>query len=471
MGLRPLLNWRTNVYSRHHRKLRILFGVSDVALVALAFAAAYVTRRALPLLFPLEHDFEISGAASALLLSFSCVCWVLAGIGLNVYERLDSARPSVILRDSLRQASASLAALVVFQYFLRLDLSRLFVTGFAAGAWLFICVFRLVSARLSAWTRRRFGALHQVVLAGTGPRAESLLEELEAAEHYGVRVVARLGDRPAPAEIQRLLAGHVIDEFIFAVGGEVLPDLEDVFLLCDEEGVRTRIAVDFFPHVNSELYLDRFGHTPLLTFAAAPHDEIRLMLKRALDFVVAAVAIVVLAPVMLLIVIAIRLTSPGRVVFSQQRCGLNGRLFTFHKFRSMVVNAEELKADLAHLNEKEIAFKIKDDPRLTPIGGFLRKFSLDELPQLWNVLKGDMSIVGPRPAVPDEVEQYKRWQRRRMRMRPGLTCLWALNGRDKLDFESWMKLDLEYIDSWSLGLDWKIMIETIPRVLTGKGAN
>jgi exopolysaccharide biosynthesis polyprenyl glycosylphosphotransferase len=241
--------------------------------------------------------------------------------------------------------------------------------------------------------------------------------------------------------------------------------------MCDEEGVRTRVAVDFFPHVNSTVSLERFGETPLLTFSAAPYDEIRLLLKRMTDVAIAAAGLLVLAPWMAAIAILIRLTSPGPVIFRQVRCGLNGRLFLFYKFRSMVENAEELKKDLEHLNVRETVFKIPRDPRLTPIGRFLRKFSIDEWPQLWNVLRGDMSLVGPRPAVPGEVEQYKRWQRRRLRMRPGLTCLWAISGRDNVDFETWMKLDMQYIDNWSLALDWKILLRTIPRVLTGRGAN
>ena len=163
--------------------------------------------------------------------------------------------------------------------------------------------------------------------------------------------------------------------------------------------------------------------------------------------------------------------SRGPAIFRQERCGLSGRRFVCYKFRSMVANAEELKSSLSHLNRKEIAFKIPDDPRLTPIGRYLRRFSLDELPQLWNVIRGDMPLVCPRPAVPDEVERYQRWQRRRLRMRPGLTCLWALEGRDELDFEAWMRKDMEYIDNWSLALDWKILLLTIPRVLSVRGAN
>src|SRR5436305_12122942 len=263
----------------------------------------------------------------------------------------------------------------------------------------------------------------------------------------------------------------MIDEIVFAEVSERLADLEEVFMLCDEEGVRTRVAVDFFPHVNSKVHLDQLGSTPLLTFSAAPHDEIRLLVKRTTDIVLASAAMIALLPFMILIALLVRLTSRGPAIFRQERCGLNGRKFTFYKFRSMCYNAEELKAGIAHLSERETAIKIPNDPRLTPIGRYLRKFSIDEWPQLWNVLRGDMSLVGPRPAIPSEVDRYQRWQRRRLRMRPGLTCLWAISGRDAVDFETWMKMDMQYIDNWSLALDWKILLRTIPRVLTGRGAS
>jgi exopolysaccharide biosynthesis polyprenyl glycosylphosphotransferase len=273
------------------------------------------------------------------------------------------------------------------------------------------------------------------------------------------------------SELPWLLRNDVIDEILFAVDTKRLASLEEIFLLCDEEGVRTRVAVDFFPHVNSEIYLDTLGGAPLLTFSAAPHDEVRLLVKRSTDVVLACSGLILLAPFMLIVAMLIRITSRGPAIFRQVRCGLNGRRFVFYKFRSMCNNAEELKASLEHLNQKSTAFKIPKDPRLTPVGRWLRKFSIDEWPQLWNVLKGDMSLVGPRPAVPEEVERYQAWQRRRLRMRPGLTCLWALKGRDALDFETWMKMDMQYIDNWSLALDWNILLRTIPRVVIGKGAH
>ena len=470
------------MYSRHHRKVRALFALSDVLLTALAFEAAYQTRQRLGL----EHVFYITVPIKALLLGWSVLVWVAFGNWFNIYQRLDSAHFRVILRDTFRQCATGMMAVVMFQYGVRLDLSRLFIALFAIYAWVLLCLFRLRAGALVGLIRREFGASHYIMLVGLGERAMELARSLEASEAYGFRLLGFFADREeAPPEValkhiypvhplaklHELLRRHVIDEIIFAVESRQLAELEEVFLFCDEEGVRTRVAIDFFPHVNSDVYLDRLGTSPLLTFAAAPHDEMRLVLKRMTDVGLAAAALLLLSPLMLAVALLIRLTSPGPAIFRQIRCGLNGRRFVFYKFRSMCQNAEAMKAALAHLNQKDLAFKIPNDPRLTPIGRWLRKFSVDEWPQLWNVLKGDMSLVGPRPAIPEEVEQYKRWQRRRLRMRPGLTCLWALAGRDRLDFETWMKLDMQYIDNWSLALDWKIIVRTIPKVLTGKGAH
>lgn len=469
------------MYSRHRRKARFLFGLSDVLLAVLAFQAAYWTRSALPL----ERVFYFTLPVKALLLGFTALVWPAIGLWLGVYDKLEAGRPGVIVRDALRQSALGTAAVILFQYLLRLDVSRPFLVLLGAYGWLLICLFRLLASRFAPRLSREFGQAHYVLVVGTGERAARLAQTLEDAERYGVRLLGFIADsEEAPAalrlrrdypvyprsELPALLRRQVVDEVLFAVDPSRIPELEELFLECDEQGVRTRVLADFFPHVHSEMYLERLGALPLLTFSAAPHDEIRLMIKRAFDVVVAAVALILLAPIMAIVALLVRLTSPGPAIFRQIRCGLNGRRFVFYKFRSMCVNAEELKPQLVHLSRKSVAFKIPDDPRLTPIGRWLRKFSIDEWPQLWNVLKGDMSLVGPRPAVPEEVEQYKAWQRRRLRMRPGLTCLWALEGRDHLDFETWMKLDLEYIDNWSLGLDLKILLLTIPRVLTGKGA-
>jgi len=473
------------VFTRQHRRTRILFALTDLIFTALAFWAAYETRASLGIL---ERSFYLSPEVRALLLSWAGLTWVATGYWWLTYERLETASPLIILRDTLRQAAAFGAALILLQYVLRLDLSRPFVGIFTAYVFVLIAVARLQAPRLAAMLRREFAQPHYVLIVGLGDSALRVAGQLEAAATYGVRVAGFVADGSETgsmaeqelasrypihqlSEITQLLQQRVIDEILFAVDSRRLAELEEVFLLCDEEGVRTRVAVDFFPHVNSRVYLDRLGEAPLLTFSSTPNDEVRLLVKRLTDIFIAAIALIVLSPFLLLIAGLIRVTSPGPAIFKQIRCGLNGRRFVFYKFRSMCKDAEAMKAALAGHNEREIVFKIADDPRLTPLGKWLRKFSIDEWPQLWNVLIGDMSLVGPRPAVPEEVEQYKRWQRRRLRMRPGLTCLWAISGRDAIDFETWMKMDMQYIDQWSLALDWRIILRTIPGVITGRGAH
>ncbi len=455
-------------------------------LIALAFAAAYQTRMWLVGRAPVfGHEFFLTPVVITLLLGWCMVIWVALATWWDVYDRIDTAHPRIILGDALRQCLLGSASVVLFEFLLRLDLSRTFLGIFSLYSCVLLCLFRLNAGRLLGMVRRGFMAPHYVMIVGVGEAALRLAEQVEGAAEYGVQLTGFLADEgetlPAAvaarhpvrplSELPELLRQHVIDEIIFAVESGRLAQLEEMFLLCDEEGVRTRVAVDFFPHVNSKMYLDQLGASPLLTFSATPHDEIRLLMKRITDVAVAVPALLILSPLMLLIALFIRLTSPGPVIFRQKRCGLNGRTFVFYKFRSMCQDAEARRADVEHLNERQTVFKIRNDPRLTPIGGFLRKFSIDEWPQLWNVLKGDMSLVGPRPPLPEEVEKYERWQRRRLRMRPGLTCLWAVKGRDKVDFETWMRLDMQYIDTWSLGLDWKIMLRTIPQVLSGRGAH
>ncbi|HXB75674.1 MAG TPA: sugar transferase [Candidatus Acidoferrales bacterium] len=461
-----------------------MFGLSDVVLAAVAFEAAYHTR----VVLHLDHAFFLTVDKKALVLAFALFSWVGIGLWLDVYEKLDAGHPRVVIRDAARQCAYGALSLVVFEYVFRLDLSRFFLLLFAAYAWVLVLLFRLTAGRVVGVIRREFAAPHYVMVVGTGERAVRMAQALEQSSEYGIRLRGFLSETAAAGgaadihlrapykvlpigDLPAILREHVVDEIIFAVGSESLASLEHVFLLCDEEGVRTRVAVDFFPHVHSTVSLERFGSTPMLTFSAAPYDEIKLLVKRLTDVLIATAGLVVLAPFMALIAVLVRITSPGPAIFKQMRCGLNGRLFLFYKFRSMVQNAEHLKNSLEHLSTRETAFKIPDDPRLTAVGRYLRKFSIDEWPQLWNVLRGDMSLVGPRPAVPDEVEQYESWQRRRLRMRPGLTCLWAICGRDNVDFETWMKMDMQYIDNWSLALDWKIILRTIPHVLTGRGAN
>jgi exopolysaccharide biosynthesis polyprenyl glycosylphosphotransferase len=274
------------------------------------------------------------------------------------------------------------------------------------------------------------------------------------------------------ADIPRIIEHNVVDEMIF-VGNKPmdLTQLDEVLAVCNEQGIRTRVAVDVFPAKVSKVSMEFLEGVPLVTFSTTPDHALSLLVKRVIDVVMSVLALAVLMPLLLVVGLLVRLTSKGPMIYRQVRCGLYGRRFVLYKFRSMLEGAEDILWEIKHLNEMDgPVFKMRNDPRVTPLGRLLRKSSIDELPQLWNVLKGDMSLVGPRAPLPEEVKEYTPWQRRRLSVKPGITCLWQVSGRNEVDFHEWMKLDLHYIDNWSLLLDFKILLRTFPVVLLGKGA-
>jgi exopolysaccharide biosynthesis polyprenyl glycosylphosphotransferase len=280
------------------------------------------------------------------------------------------------------------------------------------------------------------------------------------------KILGRLGD------LATLLKTAVLDEVIFVVPRDRLPAIEGAVLDCEEQGVSARICMDLFATRIASVAVEDLDGIPLLALSTVPQDPFALATKRALDVVLSAIALAVLAPVFLAVAIAIRLDSPGPVLYRQRRVGMNGREFTLLKFRSMFVDAHARLEALRSRNEVSgPVFKMKDDPRVTRVGRFIRRTSLDELPQFWNVLRGEMSVVGPRPPIPAEVERYERRHLRRLSVKPGITCTWQVSGRSSIGFDRWMELDLSYIDNWSLWRDVKILARTIPAVLTGRGAH
>jgi exopolysaccharide biosynthesis polyprenyl glycosylphosphotransferase len=235
--------------------------------------------------------------------------------------------------------------------------------------------------------------------------------------------------------------------------------------------VPTCVLADFFSLRFSKKRMGVFQKRPAMIFSTTPDSSTALLMKDISDRVFALLGIILFSPVMLGISLLVKVTSKGPIFFRQERSGLNGKRFLMYKFRTMVENADQMKDSLQEKNEMDgPVFKITDDPRLTRLGKILRKTSLDELPQVFNVLKGEMALVGPRPPLPKEVSRYDLWQRRKLSMKPGLTCLWQISGRNDINFERWMKMDLEYIDNWSLWLDTKILFKTIPAVILGTGA-
>jgi len=325
-----------------------------------------------------------------------------------------------------------------------------------------------------------------VLIIGTGDRARELSEKLRAQGEWGIDIIghldpdpARVGSRvlDAPvigtvADIGRVLKDHVVDEVIIAIPRSMLSDAEIIAAACEEEGIQLRFMADVFNLEAARVRLIKLGKTPLLTMEPVFQDELKLLVKRCLDFVITLAAMPVVLPIIGVIAAAIKLDTPGAAFFVQQRVGFKKRIFSMIKFRSMHMDAEAQLSEVEHLNEAEgPIFKIADDPRVTRVGRFLRRTSLDELPQLFNVLRGEMSLVGPRPMSTRDVNLFDRGiQRKRFSVKPGITCLWQISGRSNLPFEKWLEMDLQYIENWSLFLDFKILLKTIPAVLFARGA-
>ena len=270
------------------------------------------------------------------------------------------------------------------------------------------------------------------------------------------------------------LKRYAVDEVLFTDTLANFAIVNELAQISIEEGVRVSLAADLFSLEIFRSDMSNFGGIPLLHYepSRGAADSSAQLVKRAIDLAVSGLGLVLLSPLLLVIAIGIKLSSPGPVFFRQKRVGLNGRKFTLYKFRSMVKDAARLRGGLSDLNEMDgPVFKIKDDPRVTAFGRWLRRYSIDELPQLFNVFIGDMSLVGPRPPLPSEVSAYQRKHRKRLSMRPGLTCTWQVSGRNDIpDFNRWAELDLEYIDNWSLLGDLKLLVRTVPAVLSGNGA-
>jgi exopolysaccharide biosynthesis polyprenyl glycosylphosphotransferase len=275
------------------------------------------------------------------------------------------------------------------------------------------------------------------------------------------------------AKLDSIMRQHAVDEVLVVLPPKHYgPLVEKIVSRCEQEGIIVRVRTEMFELQTAKAYADDLEGLPVLTIRSGPQDDWRLAAKRVIDALGSLALLVMLAPLFALVALLIKLDSRGPIFFTQERIGLNKRRFAMLKFRTMVSGAEEQQATLEELNEAEgPVFKIRNDPRITLIGKFLRRFSIDELPQLVNVLKGDMSLVGPRPLPVRDVERIDvASHKRRFSIKPGLTCLWQVNGRSNIGFEEWVRLDLQYIDQWSLGLDILILLKTIPAVFKGPGA-
>lgn len=475
----------------HAKRFTILLFISDLALSCAAFPFAYFTRLHLVKIFPEPLDRLLNPALYPMaeylwMVLLALILWAVAAYSLGLYRM--SIRPSDWEKVRIVLESAVLMGLFLgfLSFALRLNVSRplIFLLVFYQAALLSLSRL-LLKLRRKRRDRHSMSERH-ILIAGNGPKARHMGELISRYSEWGLSILGYVesnGEGAGSAEtngevlgtiaeIPRIVEENVVDEIIFVGSGpRDLGAFDEVLAFCKEQGIRTRVAADFFPAKVSKVSMEFLENIPVITFSTTPDHPLQLLLKRTMDIGLAALLLVALMPLLLILGFLVKITSRGPVIYRQVRCGLYGRRFTLYKFRSMRKGAEDVLWEIRHLNEMAgPVFKMRNDPRVTTLGRLLRKSSLDELPQLWNVLKGDMSLVGPRAPLPEEVKEYTRWQRRRLSVKPGITCLWQVSGRNEVDFHEWMKLDLQYIDNWSLLLDLKILLRTFPVVVLGKGA-
>jgi exopolysaccharide biosynthesis polyprenyl glycosylphosphotransferase len=428
-------------------------------------------------------DWQRIGIDPALFAALYAAGW-LALLWLNGLYRLRShwsLRADV--QALLRSTALLLIVTVLILFVLQLEgVSRSILIGlFAAQAGVAIAS-RVVIRRLFAWLRGRGHSARYMLVAGANEQAQDFADRVERHPELGLRVIGHLRaadedggsvNRPVLGsldDIEDVLHEHVVDEVAICLPVAAWDLAEPVTRLCEGEGKVVRIPGDGRGPSVPGGTAEEFDGIPVQSLVYGPDRALSLAAKRGLDICLAAAGLVLLSPVMLLVGLWIRRTDGAPAFFRQQRVGLHGRRFELLKFRTMVPDAEDLLSELEEANEVSgRAFKVTDDPRLTRTGTFLRRTSLDELPQLWNVLRGEMSLVGPRPPLPREVEGYDVWHRRRLSMKPGITGLWQVSARREPEFDRWVEMDLDYIDRWSLWLDLKIIARTLPAVIAMQG--
>ena len=471
--------------STRAKQTAYLLAFAEGMLLSLAFSCAFATRALIPLP-ALGDGTGIDLNVHVWMLTIGIPLYWLLAWGHNLYEPASIRRRSSML-VSMGAVFTYLAAILGLAIFLfqAKAFSRAVFFLFLVFGILFVVINRLALAAVARRTGADAADQRNVLIVGTGPEAVEVRTKLAVQRELAMRVVGHLtGPSPAPmavdtgeilgslSDLKRIVEERVVDDVVFAIPVAESLGCQREIGWCEEVGVTVHLRVDLVRALFVRLSPTDLDGTPMLTISATPRQPVALLVKRSLDLLGTALALVVLSPGFALTALLVKATSPGPVLFRQTRVGLNGRTFTLYKFRSMYRDAEARKPALADRNEMSgPVFKIKYDPRITPVGKWIRRFSIDELPQLWNVLRGDMSLVGPRPPIPEEVRKYERWQRRRLSMKPGITCLWQVSGRNGIDFEDWMKLDLAYIDTWSLRLDAVILLRTVPVVLTARGAH
>jgi exopolysaccharide biosynthesis polyprenyl glycosylphosphotransferase len=425
--------------------------------------------------------------SNAVLCGSLLIAWHFSFKALGLYQSYRLRKIQDAFSDVVKGVTACAIALLVAAQLggwktITLATVVLFcITGIA-----FVSALRTIVYRTSRSFRRRGVNIKSLLVIGGGPRAQQTVRRISSRSELGYKIIGFVDSAPfggrstsdlrwlgSLEDLSRIIDENIVDEAIIALPiKSQYVEIKSSIDCLEEQGIEVHLVSDFFSQKLARVRSTDFFGMPLLSFASTPPFCWKVEVKRIIDLVISAALLLAGTPVLILAAIAVKLESKGPVFFVQERMGHNKRRFRMFKFRTMVQNAESLMKDIEHLNEKDgPIFKITDDPRITRVGKFLRKFSIDELPQLINVLLGDMSLVGPRPlSIRDALKLEISSQKRRFSVRPGLTCLWQISGRSNLSFQQWVDLDLQYIDTWSLKLDCQILFKTIPAVLTGHGA-
>jgi exopolysaccharide biosynthesis polyprenyl glycosylphosphotransferase len=475
------------VFDRYRRYLSAAVAVSDVLLINLAFAIAYWLR------YGLQWFASVDEANLVPYSVFIPISLTLTVLLLGIYKLngvYDQPRGASWFDEVYRLLTGTATGIILMVFVIVFLFRPLFYSRlvfFYAGVLItiFLSASRLVKRMVRSHLRQRGLGVDRLLIVGAGEVGRTVMRHVVAQPSLGYHVVGFVDDDPdkgrtdigrfkalgSTGNIPRLVKELIVDEVIITLPWMYHRKIVSIIAQCEREQVRVRIVPDMFQMTLSHLDVEDLGGIPMIGVREISIGSGEMLFKRAIDVVVSLVGLIILLPLFFLIALLIRLDSPGHVFFTQIRVGKGERLFACYKFRSMREGAEEEKETLLDLNEADgPIFKIRKDPRITRMGRILRRTSLDELPQLFNVLMGHMSMVGPRPAPPAEVQRYQPWHKRRLEVAPGMTGLWQVSGRSELSFDEMVLLDLYYIENWSPIMDLQIMLRTLPKMITGQGA-
>ncbi len=458
----------------------------DIVLILAAFALAYLMRYQFQWLREVDPAYYTTFAPYIPMAAIQGGLTLMAFMLSGVYRFRRGASLVDEAYGVINGAFTGFVVTVFFIFFWRpLVYSRLFFLYATALIIVFLLAARLLRRATLRTLRARGIGVDRVLIVGSDDVGLTVMRNLMAQPELGFEVVGFVDDDPergstnigrfqalgSTANLPALLRSQQVDEVIITLPWQQRRQILAITNQSARAGVRPRIVPDLFQMSLSMVDMQNVAGIPMLTPSETQLSPWARLFKRGIDVLGSAVGLLLTSPLLVIIAIAIRLDSPGPVIFSQPRVGRDGRLFKVYKFRTMIKDADQIKDQVRHLNEAQgPMFKIREDPRITRMGRFLRRTSLDELPQFWNSLRGDMSLVGPRPALPDEVAGYADWHRKRLATAPGITGLWQVSGRSDLPFDEMVLLDIYYIENWSPLLDLSILLRTVPSVLARSGA-